>query len=134
MNIVPEMKKIRKLWVCVGFRDLNVASPKGMYVMPIANMLVDSVANNEFLSFMDGFSGYNKILIVVENIPKTSVRCPSSIGTFESLVMPFGLKNAGATYQRAMNAIFHDMLDTTWKYTLMILWLNIKDLVSMWTI
>ena len=50
---------------------------------------------------MDGFSGYNQILIVVEYIPKTFFRCPSSIGTFEWLVMPFGLKNAGATYQRA---------------------------------
>ena len=39
------------------------------YVMPIANMLVDSATNNEFLSFMDGFSSYNQILIVVEDIP-----------------------------------------------------------------
>ena len=73
-------------------------------------MLVDSTTNNELLSFMDGFPGYNQILIVVEDIPKTAFRCPSSIGTFEWLVMPFGLKNASATYQRAMNVIFHDML------------------------
>ena len=58
---------------------------------------------------MDGFSGYNQILIEVEDIPKTAFRCPGSIRTFEWLVMPFGLKNASATYQRAMNAIFHDM-------------------------
>ena len=77
-----------------------------MYVMPIADMLVDSTANNELLSFMDGFSGYNQILIVVDDISKTSFKCPRSLGTFEWLVMPFGLKNAGATYQRAMNAIF----------------------------
>ena len=73
-------------------------------------MLVDSASNNELLSFMDGFSSYNQILIVIEDIPKTTFRCPSSIGTFEWLVMPFGLKNTSATYQRAMNAIFHDML------------------------
>ena len=78
--------------------------------MPIADMLVDSASNNELLSFMDGFSGYNKILITVEDIPKTAFICPDSIGTFEWLVMPFSLKNAGTTYQRAMNAIFHDML------------------------
>ena len=59
---------------------------------------------------MDGLSGYNQILMVVEDIPKTAFRCPDYIGTFEWLVMPFGLKNAGATYQRAMNFIFHDML------------------------
>ena len=94
----------------MDFRDLNVATPKDMYVMPIVNMLVDSTTNNELLSFMDGFSGYNQIQIVVEDISKTTFRFPSSIRTFEWLVMPFGLKNADATYQRAMNAIFHDML------------------------
>ena len=73
-------------------------------------MLVDFTANNELLSFLDGFSSYYRILIVVEDILKTAFRCPGSIGTFEWLVMPFGLKNAGATYHRAMNAIFHDML------------------------
>ena len=101
---------MEKLWVCVDFRDLNVATPEDMYVMPIADMLVDSTANNELLCFMDGFFGYNHIIIAVENIPKTAFRCLGSIGTFEWLVKPFGLKNAGATYQRVMNSIFHDML------------------------
>ena len=78
--------------------------------MPITDMLVDSTANNELLSFMDGFSCYNKILIAQEGIPKIDFRCPGSIRTFEWMVMPFGLKNAGATYKRVMNAIFHDML------------------------
>ena len=82
-NIVPVMKKNVKLRVCVDFRDVNVATPKVRYVMPIVDMLVDSTANNESFSFMDGFSGYNQILIVVEDIPKTAFRCPGSIGTFE---------------------------------------------------
>ena len=73
-------------------------------------MLVDSTLNNELLSVMDDFFGYNQILIVVNDISKTTFRCPGSVGTFEWLVMPFGLKNAGAIHQRAMNAIFHDML------------------------
>ena len=64
-NIVQVMKKNGKLQVRVYFRDLNVATPKDMYVMPIANMLVDFTTNNELLSFMDGFFGYNHILIVV---------------------------------------------------------------------
>ena len=59
------MKKNEKLLVCVDFRDLNVATPKDLYVIPIANMLVYSTANNELLFFMDCFSGYNKILIPV---------------------------------------------------------------------
>ncbi|VVA36727.1 PREDICTED: retrotransposon unclassified, partial [Prunus dulcis] len=45
-----------------------------------------------------------------EDVLKTAFRCLGSIGTFEYVVMPFGLKNASATYQRAMNAIFHDMI------------------------
>ena len=64
-NIVHVMKKNRKLQVCVDFRDLNVATPKDMYVMPIVDMLVDSTDNNELLSFMDVLFGYNQILITV---------------------------------------------------------------------
>ena len=60
-NIVPMMKKNEKLQVCVDFRGLNVATPKNMYVMPIAYILVDSIVNNELISFMDGFSSYNHI-------------------------------------------------------------------------
>ena len=59
---------------------------------------------------MDGFSRYNQILIIVDDISKTAFRCHGSLGTFEWLVMPFSLKNAGATYERSMNDIFHDML------------------------
>ena len=53
------MKKYGKLRVCVDFRDLNAATTKDMYVMPIDDMLVESTINNELLSFIDGFSGYN---------------------------------------------------------------------------
>ena len=52
-NIVPVMKKNGKLQVCVDFRDLNVATPKDMYMVRIVDMLVDSIANNELLFFMD---------------------------------------------------------------------------------
>ena len=81
-----------------------------MYVMPIADILLYYAANNELLSFMDGFSGYNHILIAVEDIPKTAFRCLVSKGTFEWLVMPFGLKNPSATYQRVMNVSFLEIL------------------------
>ena len=59
-------------------------------------------------SFMDGFSGYNQIRISPKDTMKTAFQTP--IGNFYYTVMPFGLKNAGATYQRAMTAIFHDMI------------------------
>ena len=54
--------------------------------------------------------GNIQILITIDDISKTAFRCPGSLRTFEWLVMPFGLKNADTTYQRAINVIFHDML------------------------
>ncbi|KAL6125927.1 hypothetical protein ACLB2K_073978 [Fragaria x ananassa] len=79
--------------------------------MPVADMLIDVVAGHEILSFMDGTTGYHQIPVVEADRHKTVFRCPAFIRAFEYVVMPFGLKNAGATYQRAMNLIFHDILD-----------------------
>ena len=74
--------------------------------MPIADMLVDAVAGHKVISFMDGNVGYNQIFMTEEDIANTAFRCPSAIGLFKWVVMTFGLKNVGATYQRAMNYIF----------------------------
>ena len=60
-----------------------------------------------FFSFMDGFSRYNQIQIKPEDQHKTAFICPW--GTFAYRKIPFGLKNAGATFQRAMTLIFHDL-------------------------
>ncbi|WJX72773.1 hypothetical protein P8452_56616 [Trifolium repens] len=111
-NIVPVIKKNGTLRVCIDFRDLNNATPKDEYAMPVAEMLIDSATNFEFLSMLDGYSGYNQIFIAEEDVSKTAFRCPGALGTYEWVVMPFGLKNAGATYQRAMNSMFHDFIDT----------------------
>ena len=72
------------------------------------DLLIDSAAGNVMFSFMDGFSGYNQIKMGPKDAEKTAFRTP--MGNFYYTVMPFGLKNAGATYQRAMTAIFHDMM------------------------
>ncbi|GKV42144.1 hypothetical protein SLEP1_g49581 [Rubroshorea leprosula] len=109
-NVVLVLKKNGKLRVCVDFRNLNLATPKDEYPMPIADLWVDGVARHKILSFMDSHSGYNQIFIADADVPKTTFRCPGAVGTFEWVVMTFGLKNVGATYQRAMNAIFHDMI------------------------
>ncbi|OMO49394.1 Integrase, catalytic core [Corchorus capsularis] len=79
------------------------ATPKDEYPMPVVNLLGDGAAQQKFLSFMDGDSGDNQIYIAEEDVRKTAFRCFGEIGIFEWVVMPFGLKNAGATYQRAMN-------------------------------
>lgn len=62
-NIVPVLKKNGKLRVCIDFRNLNTATPKDEYPMPIADVLVDGEAGHKLLSFMGGHSGYNQIFI-----------------------------------------------------------------------
>ena len=71
-------------------------------------MLVDAIARHALFSFMDGFSGYNKILMAPEDMEKTTFI--TEWGVYCYRVMPFGLKNAGATYQRAATTILHDMM------------------------
>ena len=109
-NIVPVVKKNGRIRPCIDFRNLNLASPKDEYPMPMADLMVDGAARHKVLSFMDGHSGYNQIYINEDDASKTAFRCPGALGTYEWVVMPNGLKNAGATYQRAMNAIFHHFL------------------------
>jgi hypothetical protein len=96
--------------VCIDFRDLNRATPMDGYPMPIADLLVDAAAGHKVISFMDGNAGYNQIFMAIENISKTAFRCPGHIGLFDWIVMTFGLKNPSATYQRAMNYIFHELI------------------------
>ena len=78
------------------------------FPLPHIDMLVDSTAGHPMLSFMDGFSRYNQILMALEDMEKTSFI--TEWGTYCYRVMPFGLKNAGATYQRAATTLFHDMM------------------------
>jgi hypothetical protein len=78
--------------------------------MPVVDLLVDSVLGNKVISFLDDKEGYNQIFMAKEDVSKTVFRYSGFIGLFEWVVMTFGLKNADATYQRAMNLIFHDLL------------------------
>jgi hypothetical protein len=94
----------------VDFRNLNRATPKDEYPMHVADLLLDSASGNKVISFLDGNAGYNHIFMVKEDVSKTAFWCPGFIGLFEWVIMTFGLKNAGATYERAMNLIFHDLL------------------------
>jgi len=109
-NIVPVIKKNGTLRVYIDFGDLNLATQKDEYHMPVVEMLVDSATGFEYLSMLDGYSGYNQIYIVEEDICKTASRCTRVLGCYEWIVMPFGLKNVGACYQRAMNYMFHDFI------------------------
>jgi hypothetical protein len=75
--------------------------------MPFIDQIIDDCVGHEALSFMDGFSSYNQIQIHPADQYKTAFTTPW--GMFAYCIMPFGLKNVGATFQRAMTYIFHDL-------------------------
>ena len=107
-NIVQVPKKDGNVRMCVDYRDLNRASPKDNFSLPHIDVLVDNTAEFSTFSFMDEFSGYNQIKMAPEDQEKTTLI--TLWGTFCYKVMPFGLKNAGATYQRATVTLFHDLM------------------------
>ena len=87
---------------------MNKASPKDNFPLPHIGTLVDNTVGYSLFSFMDGFLGYNQIKMHPEDMEKTIF--VTMWGTFCYKVIPFGLKNGGATYQRAMVTLFHDMM------------------------
>jgi ribonuclease HI len=107
-NVVMVKKANGKWRMCVDFTDLNKACPKDSFPLPRIDQLVDSTAGHRLLTIMDAFSGYNQIMMDDADQEKTSFI--TSKGLFCYKVMPFGLKNAGATYQRLMNRMFHHQI------------------------
>ncbi|KAL5570533.1 hypothetical protein UlMin_027108 [Ulmus minor] len=92
------VKKANGNWrVCVDFTDLNCACPKDSFPLPKIDQLVDATAGHELLSFMDAYSGYNQIQMHEEDQEHTAFLTNQGLYCYK--VMPFGLKNAGATYQ-----------------------------------
>ena len=96
-NVVMVKKANDKWRMCVDFTDLNKACPKDSYPFPRIDQLVDSTVGHQLLSFMDAFFGYNQIKMDEADQEKPSF--VTSQGLFCYEVMPFGLKNARATYQ-----------------------------------
>ena len=94
--------------MCVDLRDLNKASPMDDFLLPHIDILVDNTAGHALLSFMDGFLGYNQIKMALEDMEKTSIITPW--GTYCYKVIPFGLKNVGATCQRVATTLLHDLI------------------------
>ena len=97
-------KQNGKWRMCVDFTDLNKACPKDSYPLPSIDSLVDNASGYATLSFMDAYSGYNQILMHPSDQNKTAFI--TDFGNYCYKVMPFGLKNAGATYQRLMDKVF----------------------------
>jgi len=94
--------------MCVDYTDLNRACPKDAYPLPNIDKLVDNSSGYKLLSFMDAYSGYNQIAMAEEDKKKTTFMTDS--GNYYYNVMPFSLRNAGATYQRMMNKVYDKKL------------------------
>ena len=86
--------------MCVDFTSLNKCCPKDHFPLPRIDQIIDSTAGCARLSFLDAYSGYHQIRMKKEDEEKTAFITP--LGVFCYTTMPFGLKNAGATYQRMM--------------------------------
>nr|CAE02458.1 OSJNBa0042D13.11 [Oryza sativa Japonica Group] len=110
-NPVLVRKSNGKWRMCVDFTDLNKACPKDDFPLPRIDQLVDSTAGCKLMSFLDAYSGYHQIHKNPLDIPKTSFITP--FGTFCHLRMPFGLRNAGATFARLVYKETFDSLRTT---------------------
>jgi hypothetical protein len=87
-----EKKNTNKNRVCIDFCNLNKATSKDEYPMPIADMVINNASGQRLISFLDGNASYNQIFMAKEDMSKTAFRCPGFIGLFKWVVMTFGLK------------------------------------------
>ena len=110
-NVVVVPKKGGKWWVCVDYTDLNDACSKDSFPLPRIDQIVDASAGHGMLSFLDAFFGYHQIPMYPPDVEKTSFITPYGLLCYN--VMPFGLKNAGATYQRLVTKMFRPLLGKT---------------------
>ena len=109
MMVIP--KKDGKWRVCVDYTNLNDACLKDSFPLPQIDQIVDSTAGHGMFSFLDVFSRYHQILMFQPDEEKTTIVTPHGLYCYK--VMPFGLKNAGATYQRLVTKIFKPLIGRT---------------------
>ena len=97
--------------VCIDYRKLNTTTIKDNYHLPFIDQMLDRLAGHPHFYFLDGYSGYNQIVITPEDQEKTTFTCP--YGTFAFRRMSFGLSNAPATFQWCMMSMFLDLVEET---------------------
>ena len=110
-NTVVVKKKTGKWRVCVDYIDLNKACSKDPFSMPRIDQLMNAIVGHPRMSFLDAFQGYHQIPLALDDQKRTPFVTP--VGNYHYKVMPFGLKNAGATYQRMMTRMFEPQLGKT---------------------
>jgi hypothetical protein len=104
-NLFLVRNKSGEIRLCVDFRKLNRNSKKDNYPLPKMEHILQRVTGASRISMIDGFSGYNHISVLPEDREKTAFTTPW--GTFMYAKIPFGLMNARATFQRAMDICYH---------------------------
>jgi hypothetical protein len=107
-NPVLVKKKNKKWRMCVYYTGLNKACPKEQFPLPRIDQVVDSTAGCETICFLNAYSGYHQIVICIADQLATSFITPC--GAYCYTTMPFGLKNAGATFQRCMWRVFGELI------------------------
>lgn len=107
-SLVPVRKKNGDVRLCVDFRNLNISSLKDNYGLPNTEAMMQKVTSSELMSMMDGFSGYNQVVVKELEQFKTTFTTPW--GTYVYVRMPFGLTNVGATFQCAMDVAFANII------------------------
>ena len=89
-NNAPLLSRTVTGWrICIDYRKLNKATRKYHFPLPFLDQMLDRLAGHVYYYFLDGYSGYNKIIISLEDQEKTTFTCP--YGTFAFRRMPFGL-------------------------------------------
>jgi len=105
--LVPK-KDMDVMRMCVDYGPVNKHCSKDHFPLPRIDQIIDSTAGCDLLSFLDAYSGYNQIRMKEEDEEHTSFITP--YGVFCYKTMPFGLKNAGATYQQMMHACLKEQI------------------------
>ena len=107
-NLVPVWKKNGDIRLCVDFQNLKRASNKDSYPVPSMEHMLQHVSGSKMFSLLDGFSRYNQVLVAPEDRLKITFRTKCETYTYQKI--PFGLINAGAIFQRAMDIDFRGLL------------------------
>ena len=108
-NLVPFRKKNGDIRICIDFQNLNKHWQKDNFPLPPMEQILQAVAGSKLMSFLDGFSGYNQVLVHPDDQLNTTFITKWVTYAYQN--MPFGLINVGATFQRAMDIAFKRLVN-----------------------